>query len=228
MQNVFNYLLIQIVRQIRGLCNVIIPVMNSWMSTSESTNVVLECEASLVSGFTSILQGCLTNKVVIEDIAKHVDIVSSNCSWVFSVKVVPEEVLLEIHDLVPSIIARRCSHRGSIEKLNAFVGDPLLIKVNWDDVKVHQKLWVHWPNIRGPISSSITNHDTSQVILDIVWVIKIPYLGLLIVLVYLPGKVWCVNSTVALTTDEDLIILLVWSVLREPEIPLLKCLEGVL
>lgn len=198
------------------------------MTVLETADIVFECETSGVGGFATVLQNRLANLGIFKNVTVHINIVVCKFWHFLSIEIIPVEVLLELHDLIPGIIALVVAAHGVVEEYDAVVLDPCLIEVDWNDIEVHQKLWVHGPDIRGPVGGSVTDHNTSQVVLNEIWIIEIPELGLLIILVDLPGEVWGVDSTVTLATDVQFIILLIWSVLRESVVPLLEGGEGIL
>ena len=95
-----------------------------------------------------------------------------------------------------------------------------LVKVIRYHVEVSSCGWESWLNIVSPVCCTIAHHITSQVDVLQSWI----ELSLEVILVDLPRKIGHVDSTVALTGYEKLVVLEFW----EFNIPSLEGSERVL
>jgi len=141
-----------------------------------------------------------------------------------SVEIIKIKIGSQAHNVIPSLVANLLAiitvFHGLIEEISAVMLCKFLVQTLWHKVEVLVKLWERWKNIITPVCRTVTHDESLQVyrhLIRIIW----PNLSQLIILVNLIGQVWRVNSTIALTRNEQGIVSIIFSrtVLRELGIP---------
>lgn len=142
-----------------------------------------------------------------------------------SVQVVPVETLRGRRHLLPETVAlgRTVVRAQVIEVILAALASVFSEQLVRDDVEVVEDLREARRDVIVPVSGTIANDNSLNVEKVLVEVSLLLHVSL----VYLPGQVRSVDAAVTLTSDEERVVLLRGTKLRECIIPLEQCLIGI-
>jgi hypothetical protein len=134
-----------------------------------------------------------------------------NNRWLISVEIVPVEVFSKSLDGVPNWITLSRTRVISeiVEVVNTVVVLEELEILSRNQVEVEHGLWEAWRHIDVPVSGTVSNHEAFEV--------DLRFSRGVIVHVDLPGEVWNVDATIALSRNVKRVRQSLWETIKPIE-----------